>query len=617
MSDFGKNRHVAKVLDEYIEASNTNFALLLNGKWGSGKTWFIKKYIESRVPKLTQITENGLKSPEFCYVSLFGLEKIEDVNYAIFKHFHPLLTSDVARGIGSMLGFIVDKLPAGLGLPIQSNDVKKVSEALKPFISQVEKEVILVMDDFERCRIPSYQILGYINNQLDTYKSKVIIIANVDEITKKNKSEFNKIKEKVIGSAVNITPNFFEVLENEILNIGKDRKIYKIFNDNLDEIKKIFSLSETHNLRHINKIIFEFSRLYEHIPENYKDDDELISYILKQNIIFSIETHERKKELDDMVSPESTSWPPRMRLRNKEENTLLKLYEKYDMNEFIFSPLFWHEFLVKGNIDIESLDEHLKAMIKNPLYPEFPPLRFWWFYGMEENIVNEGINQIKKDIIDEKYLDPAIFLHACGILIKASELNIIDNSIDFIVSIIKNTINRLKFNITKSVIINILSPSLSNFGESSYGKEYHAHDSTEFKDIYKLVSGKCRLIFVQQKETVFEEILLNLPYEFDDSLRKLKNMTTDFSGFFINGIDYKNFAKILLTMNNKQIREFSPIFILLVENHMMGTYNSVSDISNWVHNLKGVIPLLPEFKYIHPLKKITLNILIKQLPKKN
>lgn len=39
----GINQNVEKYLDYYYETSNLNYAVAINGKWGTGKTFFIKK----------------------------------------------------------------------------------------------------------------------------------------------------------------------------------------------------------------------------------------------------------------------------------------------------------------------------------------------------------------------------------------------------------------------------------------------------------------------------------------------------------------------------------------------------------------------------------------------
>ena len=57
------NEHISQFLNYYIKLSNPQYAVLLKGKWGSGKSHFINEYKEH------------LKTNEhkFIYVSLYGV----------------------------------------------------------------------------------------------------------------------------------------------------------------------------------------------------------------------------------------------------------------------------------------------------------------------------------------------------------------------------------------------------------------------------------------------------------------------------------------------------------------------------------------------------------------
>ena len=40
------NKHITDYLDKYLKLSKPDFAVMIKGEWGSGKTYFIKKYID-------------------------------------------------------------------------------------------------------------------------------------------------------------------------------------------------------------------------------------------------------------------------------------------------------------------------------------------------------------------------------------------------------------------------------------------------------------------------------------------------------------------------------------------------------------------------------------------
>ena len=50
-SNFPNNMHIENFLDYYTALTAPHYAVLLTGKWGIGKTFFITKYMEKIFPK--------------------------------------------------------------------------------------------------------------------------------------------------------------------------------------------------------------------------------------------------------------------------------------------------------------------------------------------------------------------------------------------------------------------------------------------------------------------------------------------------------------------------------------------------------------------------------------
>ena len=46
------NKHIEKYLDLYLEREDVEYATLLTGEWGCGKTFFIKNYIEKNLKRM-------------------------------------------------------------------------------------------------------------------------------------------------------------------------------------------------------------------------------------------------------------------------------------------------------------------------------------------------------------------------------------------------------------------------------------------------------------------------------------------------------------------------------------------------------------------------------------
>ena len=59
------------VMDDYLKNELINYAILIKGEWGSGKTFFVKKNIVKRY-------DNAL------YISLYGISSIDKLSEKIY-----------------------------------------------------------------------------------------------------------------------------------------------------------------------------------------------------------------------------------------------------------------------------------------------------------------------------------------------------------------------------------------------------------------------------------------------------------------------------------------------------------------------------------------------------
>lgn len=104
MGDFGKNQSVADALDAYLELERPKFAALIDSPWGSGKTWFIRKYFEEKKKEIDSRSvpekkaEQDKCEPVFCYVSLFDIADAKDIDTSIIAQANPLFYSKNAKG---------------------------------------------------------------------------------------------------------------------------------------------------------------------------------------------------------------------------------------------------------------------------------------------------------------------------------------------------------------------------------------------------------------------------------------------------------------------------------------------------------------------------------------
>ena len=94
------NEHISEFLEYYIKLENPQFAILLNGEWGTGKTFFIQQQIEKwNSNKASQETDSDEDIIQIkpMYISLFGLNNVSQINDKIRAELHPLLYSKAAN----------------------------------------------------------------------------------------------------------------------------------------------------------------------------------------------------------------------------------------------------------------------------------------------------------------------------------------------------------------------------------------------------------------------------------------------------------------------------------------------------------------------------------------
>ena len=52
MEQFLKENEIIDIVKEYVENKNTGYAIMIDGEWGSGKTYFVREKLEKKLKKL-------------------------------------------------------------------------------------------------------------------------------------------------------------------------------------------------------------------------------------------------------------------------------------------------------------------------------------------------------------------------------------------------------------------------------------------------------------------------------------------------------------------------------------------------------------------------------------
>ena len=204
-------------------------ALMLNGKWGSGKSYYIN---HSLCPFLA---ENKVKC---VVVSLFGIESISELSRQIYMRLRlpTFAKKKEAAQYAAIVGHsIMFNALSYIGLSANIKD-RQLQELYR---SVNLKKVLLIFEDVERSSIEIIKLLGFVNGLVEYDGAKVLLVGNEDEMLKevenddkeandseslnvdkhslmkeKDIIEYRKIKEKTIGDTIVFNPDFNETISN-------------------------------------------------------------------------------------------------------------------------------------------------------------------------------------------------------------------------------------------------------------------------------------------------------------------------------------------------------------------------------------------------------------------
>ena len=166
---------IIDLIIKYVDEKLYNYAVMIDGEWGCGKTFFVTKKLikkleahENKLHKRNLVTkkldENTNKKRNVIYISLYGIKSVEDVSKKILINSYISNNGEVLKGIKKGVEFVGELLPTVFDLV---KSIKKIdfnyrntSKTIKKFLPV--KNSILIFDDLERCDCPINEILGLI-----------------------------------------------------------------------------------------------------------------------------------------------------------------------------------------------------------------------------------------------------------------------------------------------------------------------------------------------------------------------------------------------------------------------------------------------------------------------
>lgn len=309
-----------EIVDLYLHM-DTNYALMITGDWGVGKTHYFKYTLNEKISGTPVYFDNSKKYKPIL-VSLFGLKSVEEVQTEIFLCLYPFLKNAKLK-LGANVGKSIIKgilLLKGLGeLNSFVEDVGNVGSRLDKEKLIKFEELVICFDDLERIspNLKIEELIGFINSLVECENVKVLIIANQGKGALAN-DKYTEIKEKVIGNTIEFIPTINESYDSILKNKFSGFRVYKEFLEtNKDFILEVFT-KKTSNLRTLIFALNYFHQIHSEInlhlfkENNFKEKkEEILLNLLKFTLSISIEYKEGKitfKKRNDLDASMQIDW---------------------------------------------------------------------------------------------------------------------------------------------------------------------------------------------------------------------------------------------------------------------------------------------------------------------
>lgn len=590
-------------LNDYIYNVNIKYATLLNGSWGSGKTFFIKMYIEELEQKYKENKkDNKYKKP--VYISLYGLNNVSEVKNKI------VLSLIKNEKIKQIMPFIDVGLEIGSEFIASNSFVQDSRSKLSKIIDALYKidNLIIFFDDLERCNININSILGYINELVEQNNIKVIIVADENKIGKVNYSKnlelkhlvalsdnikmedkqkkkdflisnetnknmklqftkeeviarikylfgedtlYNEIKEKLIGKVIYYRADICDIYDKFVDIIITNNNANTIAKKNKEKFLKLLENEKYYNLRTLQFIFQCFNRLV-HETQNIIENGD-VKEIFWNDLFFYCTI----KSLQIKQGKKLYNWEP-----NQEFGTIYLESQLIDYKgtNCIVGFRFVDDYIEKSYLNkkkIKNVLNDYKNMVLNEISNPNDPLyklKTWWI--ISESELNTIIDELIVKIENNEY-SLELYSKIVNYLSRIEEMDVEKEKI-------RKAIDKLEENIRKKIVV------------GKYSEDNLLSGTSETLKIYqKNIDNIKKLVY--QKEKNDDEEQISIIFASDDWGVKLKEYCKNNSYKFSQNRNFANILDIdaiILNIKSKNIEQIYEFWYALQKIY---NYDNIKD----------------------------------------
>ena len=280
---------IDKIIKDYVSAKDTDYAIMIDGEWGAGKSWYWENVLTEQIENLPT-KDNTEEKPSYynvAKISLFGISSVDDLQIKIFEETSTFFANKYVKTGVKLTGMVLNKV-AGF-FNVSETNAKDVSDLLGEFSVNLD-HYVLCFDDLERIKTSLLiELLGYINTLVEQVKVKVVFICNESEL---KDVDYHKYKEKIVRFTHTIKSDIAKMVVEFARERNNDYSNY--LNERKGFIASVFQKGNCSNLRTLKYNLDIFEHIYDVVLKTIQSDKDqhvnaIADYMLLLSMVYSIE----------------------------------------------------------------------------------------------------------------------------------------------------------------------------------------------------------------------------------------------------------------------------------------------------------------------------------------
>ena len=581
------NSHIEEFVVDYCFSSvPQNYAVMLSGPWGAGKTWFVDKLIR-------RIKEKGGSA---LYVSLYGLSSFSAIEYEFYRKLHPILSCKGMEIAGKIFkGALKTTLKVDLNNDGKSDGTINVSipDINFPEYLKNTSGLVLIFDDVERCSIEISDLLGYINHFVEHQDYKVILVAN--EIELEIGGKYQAIKEKLVGKTFEITPELDGALDKFIEDTGEP-DFYEMYRK---IIKNVYAQSEYKNLRHLRQSLLDFTRLMLRLPDDVTSSQELMSHLLQVFLMLVFEVRHGKLTAESIRNLRS-AWVARaVSLSSKKQNEekpessvemLTRKYPFFKVHELLLDAEVWVDVIGKSIINHDLIVGQLRnsKYLVSATSPDW--IRLWHFRSHTDSEFTSLVEAVWERFESKCFSELHEIKHVVGMMMFFSGKGLFHKTIEDVLDVAKACIDSLR----KSGVFNKKPILRFRDNESALGLVYFYCENDRFKGFCEYLHSQLKAGYASTFPEIGAELLKLLPDRPEAFASKLCCTNSEVGDTYYDvpvlcSIKPADFTRALLTVKADDLYVVCQIFRERYGNN--GFSGELACELDWVRHVKKLVEI--------------------------